>query len=633
MGASVTSRVRTGLFEINLTTCELYRSGQKVALQEQPFRVLILLLVRPGAVVTRQDLQSRLWPADTYVAFDDGLNTAIRRLRSAFGDSAENPRFIETVPRRGYRFMAPVTRMDPTPGAPQLAIESRVVTPEIPGRLRVPYWALGTIALVLVMLGVASIPRTRHIARDFFLGSARAATPAPIRALAVLPLENLSIDPAQDYFADGMTDQLITNLGQIKELRVISRTSVMQYKGVRKPISKIARELNVDGVVEGTILKSGNQVRITAQLIQASLDTHLWAQSYQGDLHDVLSLQNNIAAAIAHEIQITLTSREQTLLNSGRPVNPEAYNDYLLGRYFWNKRDDGGLEKAAEYFRCAIKTDPNFAPAYAGLAQTYVLLADELGQREYIPSGKRAAQQALTLDPNLAEAHTALAVLLESDYDFPQEEHEFKLAVTLDPNYATAHHWYAQSYLAQIGRFSDAEREIQKALLLDPVSRIIATDQGVISYWGRRYEDAYQQITKALVLDPGFSEAYLNRGKVLLQQGKYKEAISDLETAYRLNSANPAMRANLAYGYGISGNRARAKVHLVALLSQSEKNAWAIGVVYLGLGDKSRSLDWFEKAVQQRSGDMIDLRVEPVYDPLRQESRFKQMISHMSLPS
>jgi tetratricopeptide (TPR) repeat protein len=305
-----------------------------------------------------------------------------------------------------------------------------------------------------------------------------------------------------------------------------------------------------------------------------------------------------------------------------------------LGRYFWNKRDGGGLQKAVEYFQHAIDADPSYAPAYASLAQTYILLADELGLKdEYLSEGKKAALQALALDSSLAEAHTALALLWEGDYDFAQEEREFKLAVTLDPNYATAHHWYGESYLAQIGRFREAEREMQQASLLDPVSRIIATDQGVVLYWERRYDDSYQQITKALALDPGFSEAYLNRGKVLLQQGKYRDAIADLETAYRINPANPAIPASLGYGYGLTGNRAKAQLRLKSLLAESEKKSWAIGLVYLGLGEKERSLDWFERAVRERSGDMIDIRVEPEYDPLREEPRFKQLLTRLNLPA
>jgi TolB-like protein/DNA-binding winged helix-turn-helix (wHTH) protein/tetratricopeptide (TPR) repeat protein len=629
-GSSVLGRVRAGQFEIDLNAGEMYKGGRKVALQEQPFRVLAVLLDHPGEVVTRQDLQSRVWPADTYVGFDEGLNTAIRKLRAAFGDSAENPRFIETVPRRGYRFIAPVTswELDKAASAPTGARTSTNAQ-----RPRLAAWRLAIVFTLLLLVSLA-IPRTRRIVRGFAFGWAHAATAASIHSLAVLPLENLSNDAAQDYFADGMTDQLISSLGQIKALRVISRTSVMQYKGMRKPIPQIARELNVDAVVEGTILKSGNQVRITAQLIQAPLDKHLWSQSYQSDLHDVLSLQNSVASTIARQIQVTITPQERVLLETGRTVNPQAYDDYLLGRYFWNKRDGGGLQKAAEYFQQATRTDPSYAPAYAGLAQTDIILAYNLGPKaEFLAAARKTAEQAVALDPNLAEAHTARAMLLESKYDFAQEEQEFKLAVSLDPNYATAHHWYGESYLGQIGRFAEADREMQQALVLDPVSRIIATDQGVLLYWERKYDEAYQQLTKTLALDSGFSEAYLCRGKVLLQQGRYTEAIADLEAAYRINPANPAIPANLAYGYALGGNRTKAESQLHLFLSAPKKNSWAIGLIYLGLGDQTQSLDWFERAVREYSGDMIDVRVEAQFDPLRREPRFKALLLAMKLPN
>jgi tetratricopeptide (TPR) repeat protein len=323
-----------------------------------------------------------------------------------------------------------------------------------------------------------------------------------------------------------MTDQLIADLGQIKTLRVISRTSAMQYKGQHKPIAQIARELNVDAVVQGTVLKSGSLVRITAQLIQAPLDRHLWAKSYEGDLHDILSLQDNVASAIAQEIQAAVTPQEQALLTSAHPVNPEAYEDYMQGRYFWNKRDDGALERAIEYFQKATSIDSNYAPAYAGLAQTYVLLAGNTGPKdEFVAAGKKSATQALSLDPNLSEAHTALALLLGDEYNFTDEEKEFKLAVTLD---------------------------------------------------------------------------------------------------------------SLAYAYGLSGDRTKANAQLHSLLARSRQryvSPWAIGFVYLGLGDKPHALDWFEKAVRAHPTDMIAARVAPESDPLRGEPRYKALLSAMKLPT
>jgi TolB-like protein/DNA-binding winged helix-turn-helix (wHTH) protein/Tfp pilus assembly protein PilF len=636
----VGGRIFAGQFEVDIGAAELYRSGRRIALQDKPFRVLSILLQRPGELVTREDLQSQLWSVDTHVEFDEGLNTAIRKLRTAFGDSADNPRFIETVPRRGYRFIAPVSKAEMAAAAPEVPAN---LSPPVPpsshthlGSRRSRAWAAALGALLLLALVLAVISGVRRGAWGFFSRRSDAIGAPRIRSLAVLPLENLSNDPAQDYFADGMTDQLITDLGQIKSLRVISRTSVMQYKGVRKPIAQVARELNVDAVVEGTTLKSGSQVRITAQLIQAPLDNHLWAQSYEGDLHDVISLQNKVARAIAEEIQVTLTPGERVLLRAGRPVNPQAYEDYLQGRYFWNKRDGDALERASEYFQKAISIDPNYAPAYAGLAQTYALFAGNTGPKdEFVAAGKKAAHQALLLDPNLAEAHTALALLLSGGYNFTDEEREFKLAVNLDPNYATGHHWYGEVYLVQMGRFEEANREMRQALALDPASRIIATDWGTVLFWERRYDEAYRQLSKVIAMDAEFSEAYLWRGRVLLQQGKYPAAIADLETAHRINHASQIISPTLAYAYGVSGNRAKANLQLQRILAESRQryvSPWAIGLVYLGLGDKPRCLDWFEKAVRVHSPEMTAVWVAPEADPLRREPRFKELLSAMKLP-
>ncbi|MGA2812255.1 MAG: tetratricopeptide repeat protein [Candidatus Acidiferrum sp.] len=624
--------VRFGPFELDSSTGELRKHGRKIKLQGQPIKILTLLLARPGVMVTREELQRTLWPDNTFVDFESSLNAAVKRLRAALSDSAESPRFIETLAGRGYRFMAPLTRMEPA------AIEAPQIerSPAKPQRSW-PVRTLAITALLVVALCVVAIPRVRRFARGYVSRPAPVPISETIHSIAVLPMENLSNEPSQEYFADGMTDQLIADLGQIKALRVISRTSAMQYKGAHKPVAQIARELNVDAVVEGTVLKSGSQVRITAQLIQARLDRHLWAKSYEGDLHDILSLQDNVASSIAREIQVAITPEEQALLTSARPVNAEAYEDYLQGRYFWNKRDGGALERAIEYFQKATSIDPNYAPAYAGLAQTYALLAGSTGPRdEFVAAGKKSATQALLLDPNLAEAHTALALLFGDEYNFAEEEKEFKLAVTLDPNYATAHHWYGEVYLAQNGHFAEANREMQQALALDPGSRIIATDWGVILFWERRYDEAYRQLCKVIATDSEFSEAYLWRGRVLLQQGNYREAIADLETAHRINHGSQTISPTLAYAYGFSGDRVKANAQLRSLLAESRRryvSPWAIGYVYLGLGDKPHALDWFEEAVREHSADMLAARVAPEADPLRGEARYKALLSAMKLPT
>ena len=469
-----------GVFEVDFVAGELRKRGIKIKLHRQPFQVLSILLERPGQIVTKDDLSRRLWEGDTFVDFEHSLATAISKIREALGDSADSPRYVETLPRRGYRFIAEVTAVNrgsvdelesPTGDLPPAAAPSQIEpagkTPGDKGKLWSPASKISALALVLVL---AILPA--WILRTGRGSSATLPPPRPIRSLAVLPLESLSSDASQEYFADGMTDELITDLGQISALRVISRTSAMQYKGAHKPLPQIARELDVDAVVEGTVLHSGQRVRITAQLIRAAADQHLWSNSYEGDLGDTLALQSKVAREIADQIRINLTPQEKAALKSVKEVDPEAYEAYLKGRYFWNKRTADGLQKAVDYFNQAIEKDPNYAPPYTGLADSYSLLGDweygVLPPKEAYPKAKAAAITALELDHTLSEAHTSLAFSLDGfDWDWGAAEREFKRAIELNPNYATAHHWYAW-HLSVLGRNSEAIAELRKAENLDP---------------------------------------------------------------------------------------------------------------------------------------------------------------------
>jgi len=374
-----TSVVRFGTYEVSLQSGEVRKAGLKVRVQQQPMKLLEILLERPGEVVTREELRSRVWADESFGDFDQAVNIAIAKLRSALGDSAENPRFIETLPKRGYRFIASVSvvdadsrpkRPEPAPGdLPATEPEHKLPGAGFTVEPKRRPWSMRRIIVALSL--VLSL-----LILSVWLYRSRGRAPTGIRSLAVLPLDNLSADASQNYFADGMTDELITDLAQISALRVISRTSVMVYKGARKPLPQIARELNVDAVVEGTVLRSGDQVRITAQLIEASTDKHLWSQSYEGELRDTLALQNRVASAIADQIRINLTPQEQVALKNVKVVNPEAYESYLKGRYFWNKRTADGLKAALAYFNQAIEEDPKYARAYSGLADTYALMGD-----------------------------------------------------------------------------------------------------------------------------------------------------------------------------------------------------------------------------------------------------------------
>jgi TolB-like protein/DNA-binding winged helix-turn-helix (wHTH) protein/Flp pilus assembly protein TadD len=631
-------RFRFGVFDLDLRAGELRKHGVRVRLQEQPFQVLAMLLEHPGEVVTREEVQKRLWPADTFVDFDHGLNKAINKIRDALGDSAQSPRFVETVARRGYRFLAdvdlPVERHFRAPEpATQLhaAGEARQGSGSA-NRLALPdhrgtslAWQIAAFAL---LLGMAS------------LGSWKLHSwyrPRPlIRSLAVLPLESLSSDASQDYFADGMTDELISDLGQISALRVISRTSVMGYKRTRKPLPQIARELNVDAVIEGTVLRSGDQVRITAQLIEASADKHLWSQSYEGELRDTLALQKKVAKAIADEIRVNLNSQEQAALKSVKVVDPRAYESYLKGRYFWNKRTPDGLKIALTHFNHAIEQDSKYAQAYSGLADTYALLADweyaVMTPKEAFPKAKAAAVKAVELDATLGEAHNSLAFCLDAfDWDFDSAANEFRRAIELNPGYATAHHWYAW-HLSLSRRYDDAIAQMRIAESLDPLSLIIRADSAELLLIARAYDESIQESLKTLELDPNFALAHNQLGQAYLEKHMHEEAIEELKKGVELSGGSPTCIANLARAYVASGKRSEAMRLLADLTKRStpgDPSATEIAIIHAALGDPDRAMSWLEKAYEARFNPSVLLR--PGFDPLRSNPRFQQFVGRIGL--
>jgi TolB-like protein/DNA-binding winged helix-turn-helix (wHTH) protein/Flp pilus assembly protein TadD len=630
-------RLRFGVFELDLRAGELRKHGMRVRLQEQPFQVLATLLDHPGEVVTREELQKKLWPADTFVDFDHGLNKTINKIREALGDSAESPRFVETVARRGYRFLAEVKVVDaapvrsselPTQPEPSAETRERPDPAVKPTPKPVPFSLALKISVFVVLLAMASLASWRL---DFW------KHPSPvIRSLAVLPLESLSSDASQDYFADGMTDELISDLGQIRALRVISRTSVMAYKHARKPLPEIARELGVDAVVEGTVLRSGDQVRITAQLIEAATDKHLWSRSYEGQLRDTLALQNQVAQAIADQIRINLNSQERAALKTVRVVNPQAYESYLKGRYFWNKRTAEGLKVALAYFNQAIEEDPRYAQSYSGLADTYALLGDwqyaVMTPKEALPRAKAAAIKALELDSSLGEAHNSLAFCLDGfDWDFPAAEKEFQRAIELNPGYATAHHWYAW-HLSLMGRYDEAIVEMEKAENLDPLSLIINADLAELLLLARSYDESIRQSRKTIEMDPNFALAHNQLGQAYLQKQMRDEAITELQKAVRLSADSPTCLANLARAYAASGKKSEAAKLLTDLKKRSSpgySHAPEIAVVYAALGDKSQAMIWLEKGFEERFNPGVLLR--PGFDPLRSDPRFQELVRRIGL--
>jgi TolB-like protein/DNA-binding winged helix-turn-helix (wHTH) protein/Flp pilus assembly protein TadD len=633
------SVVRFGTFEVSLQSGEVRKGGLRIRVQQQPMKLLEILLEHPGEVVTREELRSRVWPSESFGDFDQALNIAIGKLRSALGDSAESPRFIETLPKRGYRFIADVSvvdtearpkRQEPLAGdlpATDLGHKIQGIgLPVAPERRLLPTrWIVVALALVL-SLAILSLWRFRS------------QTPAPtgIRSLAVLPLDNLSGEASQNYFADGMTDELITDLAQISALRVISRTSVMVYKGARKPLPQIARELNVDAVVEGTVLRSGDRVRITAQLIEASTDKHLWSQSYEGDLRDTLTLQKKVARAIADQIRINLTPREEAALKSVKVVNPEAYESYLKGRYFWNKRSADGLKAALAYFKQAIEEDPKYAQAYSGLADTYALLGDwqyaVMTPKEAFPQAKAAAIKALELDSTLGEAHNSLAFVLDGfDWDFDSAGKEFQRAIELNPGYATAHHWYAW-HLSLLGRYDEAIAEMRKAENHDPLSLIINADLAELLVLAHSDDESIRQSRKTIEMDPNFALAHNQLAQAYLQKQMYDEAVAELKTAVQLSGGSPAFIANLARAYVASGKRNEAVKLLGDLKKRSNpgySNASEIAMIYVSLGDTDQAMNWLEKGYDERFNPGVLMR--PGFDPLRSDPRFQSLVHRIGL--
>jgi len=614
--------IRFGVFELDLHSGELRKGGLKVKLQDQPFQVLAMLVARPGELVTREELRQRLWPADTFVDFDNSLNAAINKLREALGDSAGSSRFVETLPRRGYRFIAPV-EVGTIHESPLLR------------RRPVALSAATLVAMLAVLFrfNVAGL-------RDQLLTGVRARHGVPllkIESIAVLPLENLSRDPEQEYFADGMTDELIATLGKLSALRVISRTSVMRYKKTDKPLTQIAKELNVDAVIEGTVLRSDNRVRITAQLIQASTDRHLWAESYERDLRDVMALQDEVARAIAGEVRIKLTSQEQARFARARPASPEAHEAYLKGRYYWNLRTEQGVKKGIQYFQQAIEKDPSYALAYAGLADSYGVMGTwaMMPPREAFPRAKAAAFKALEIDESLAEPHASLGwVEADFDWDWAGAEKEFKRAIELNPGYATAHHWYAV-YLSAMGRHNEAITEMKRAWELDPLSLVINTAAGQCFFWARRYDEAIAQLQRTLELNPGFCVAHSYLAWAYQQKKRCDEAISEYQKCLPLHGGDPMLAVFRARCYGAAGKRTEA-LKIVPDLGELAKQrpccSAVIAETYTVLGDFDQAFALAERAYKERSPDLIWLKVDPMLDPLRSDPRYQTLLRRMNFP-
>ncbi len=646
--------LRFGAYEFDLRSGELRKHGIRIKLQEQPSQILAILLEHRGEMVTREQLQHRLWPSDTFVDFDHSLNTAVMRLREVLSDSSENPRFIETLPRRGYRFLAPLEEKpasvnEPTPvqsgevGASQSA-DSKVdstsppLLPAFPAFAAKPEKRVQRLRLVTVTLSIFAIVLAGAFAFRYLKRFSLATAPSgQLTSLVVLPFENLSADKDQAYFADGMTDELIAHLAKIRSLRVISRTSSMEYKGAHKTLSQIARDLHVDSVVEGTVLRSGDRVRITAELVQVATDRHLWAETYESQLGDILTLQSHVASAIVNEIRVKLTPEEQVRLATTRQVSTQSYENYLKGRYYWNKRSQEGLTKAIDYFQLAIEQDPNYALAYAGLADCYSIIGSVIvgtvPALEVAPKARAAALKSLELDNTLAEAQTSLAtVRFNYDWDWNAAASGFRRAVELNPNYATAYQRNSL-YLMSMGRTSESIAEMNRAHDLDPLSISMNFSLGWRLYLAREYDQAIEQLRNTIDMDPDFVLPHLVLGQAYEQKKMYDQAITELRRAVDISQSSPPAVAALARTYAVSGRTTEARKLLDQLMEQSKRryvSPFYVAIVYAGLGENDQALDWIEKAYKDRSNAIVFAKVNPQLDTLRSTPRFQSLLHRLA---
>jgi TolB-like protein/DNA-binding winged helix-turn-helix (wHTH) protein/tetratricopeptide (TPR) repeat protein len=644
-------RFQFGVFQVDVSNGEVRKQGSKIKLQEKPFQLLVLLLEHAGRITTREELRQGLWSADTFVDFDANLKTTLNKLRQVLGDSAENPIYIETIPRQGYRFLPPVVSLECEPHLTRNALTGDASTadarpPAISKAADVPTNASGTstgprlarwqaitvamLALVLVVAAGIYALRTK---------SAPVVKPMPQRVLLlVLPFDNLSGDPTQEYFSDGLTDEMITLLGRQypNGLSVIARTSAMRYRATQKPLAQVARELGgVDYVLEGSVRRSGNHVGINAQLFRTRDQASLWAETYESGVADVLTIQNNVAGQIARALVLEVAPER------GRPPrsvpNPKIYDAYLMGLYEANQRSEPSLRKSVEYFKTAIQGDASYAPSYAGLANSYLLLAGWLlmPPADAYPKAKAAALHALELDETLAEAHTTLAEAEhEYEWKWADAEREFRRAIELDPNSAIAHKSYAE-FLMHGARSAEAIREMERARDLDPLSLIVNTLVGFAYSNGRQYNRAIEEYEKVIQLDPQFAPAHYFLGGALTNVRQYDEAIAHLQKAKDLSNGASLMSAGLARGYALAGRRDQAQQSMRELQLRGMHHyvsPYGLAQVYATLGNKSAALDMLDRAVNEHAFEVPFLKIDRSFDSLHENQRFEELLKRVGFP-
>lgn len=618
-----------GVFQLDLAHEELRRLGIALRMQPQPFKLLALLASRAGEIVTRDDIQKEIWGKDTFVDFERGLNHCVRQVRAVLGDDAIAPRYIETVPRRGYRFIAPAKSVEA--GAAPGAFTAQKAGSHF-GSLRTrwrgnPVWIAAVVAAAALVAATCVVLSVRYFRQPAQTQGAKRVM------LVVLPFDNLTGDPSQGFLCEGVTDETIVHLSQLSpaKLGVIARTSAMAFKNSGKPLDRIGRELGADYFLEGTVKREGAKVRIAAELVRSHDQSQLWAESYEGEMSGsgMLAFEESVASRIALSLSLMLPESQAPAPGTASPL---AYEAYLRGRYEWNKRNDTSFQKASEYFRQAIAYDPTYAQAYAGLADCYDLSLEYYERQSpetFANLAKNAAETAVKLNPQLSESHASLAFnMWRYQLNFSAAEAEFRKALELNPNNATAHHWYGL-YLASRGRFEEGKEELRAARMLDPLSLIIVTNAGWVDYFARDYDGAIANYQEALNLDPAFQTALTKLAWAYEQKGMWPEAASARERFYEAAGhaevAQQVARSYATHGYG-------SVIQLVIAETQKPDakpfyDDYQVARLYGSIGDFDKAILFLERARARHSGWLVYLAVEPAFDKLHHDQRYVRLIS------
>ncbi len=640
-------------YEIDFSPRRLRRGTRVLKLERIPLEILILLLERRGEIVSRDEIVARVWGKDVFLDADNSTRGAIRKIRHALKDDPESPRFIQTITGRGYRFIAPVISSEEPSRADPLKAEAPIVSRDLldqeqertPERLRdteiAPHRQIHRSVWARVVVGLASLAFVGALALLAFWSWRRlsngATAPERKTVIAVLPFDNLSRDPDEEFFSDGLTEDMITQVGTLNHagLRVVARSSVAKYKASTPPASQIGKELNADYLVQGSVRRSLNRVRITVQLIQARDQTDLWTESYDRELKDVLAVQDSVVRSIASQIHLALTEQQEKRLATPQQVSPEAYEAYLKGRYYWNKRTGESMQKAEQYFQQAIDHDSTYAAAYSGLADCNSGLTWHgfKSPAEALPKAYAAARRALDINPQSAEAHASLALAMTHRWDWTGAEAEFQRALQLDPQYANAHHWYGD-YLSIRGRHDEALAEARRALELDPLNLMISTWLGFRYYLAGDYSRAIEQNRSSVELDPNFAAAHLLLGEDYLGAGLHTEAINEMKMAAGV-SGSPLYTAQIAVALAVAGrsNDALRIAHeLQMTTTQRYVSPYGLAQIYAALGDQDHAFQWLQAAYDDHAVWMVYLGVDPIFDRYRADERFKDLLRRLDLP-